>query len=112
MQDYQPLDLFSLCNVSKEVLGENANPAIGSQTFHGLPFQIGSSVGENEKCFFGLGSGMNSEPTDVPINATAERVTIPRDGSRRRGEQQQRLLLCAEVGGHPEPGWTLSHGTA
>ena len=76
MQDYQPLDLFSLCNVSKEVLGENANPAIGSQTFHGLPFQIGSSVGENEKCFFGLGSGMKSEPTDVPINATAEHVIV------------------------------------
>ena len=69
MPDYQPLNLSSLCNVGAEVLGENATPAIGTQTFHGLPFQIG----EASNCFLGFGNGASIAPTVIPLNATPKR---------------------------------------
>ena len=72
MPDYQSLNLSSLCNVGAEILGENATPAIGAQTFHGLPFQIGA--GGN--CFLGFGNGTNTEPTVIPLNATPKRVIV------------------------------------
>ncbi|MCH8296031.1 hypothetical protein IH992_33550, partial [Candidatus Poribacteria bacterium] len=72
MQDYQPLDLSSFCNVGTTVIGENANPATGEQTFHGLPFQIGS--GGN--CFLGFGEGVNTDSISIPLNATPKRVIV------------------------------------
>ena len=69
MPDYQPIDISSLCNVGAEILGENANPAIGEQTFHGLPFQIG----EGDNSFVGFGNGANLEPATIPLNATPKR---------------------------------------
>ena len=65
MPDYQPLNISSLCNVAAEILGENTNPAIGEQTFHGLPFQIGV----DDHCFLGFGNGASMEPTTIPLNA-------------------------------------------
>ena len=50
MQDYQPIALSTLCNVGAEIIGENATPGIGAQTFHGLPFDIA----EGATCFLGL----------------------------------------------------------
>ena len=72
MPDYQTLNLSSHCNVGAEILGENANPAIGEQTFHGLPFQIS----ENEDCFLGFGNKVNSEPVTIPLNATPKRIIV------------------------------------
>ena len=72
MSDYQPIDISSLCNVSAEILGENANPAIGEQTFHGLPFQIG----EGNNSFLSFGNGASLEPTAIPLNATPKRIIV------------------------------------
>ncbi len=76
MQDYQPLDLSSLCNTGPAILGENAKPAIGAQTFHGLPFQIGPSADAGGNCFLGFGNDVNAEPVVVPLNATPKRVIV------------------------------------
>ena len=72
MQDYQPIPLSDLCNVGADILGERANPAIGSQTFHGLPFQIG----ENAACFLGFGDGIRTESLSIPIAAKPRRVIV------------------------------------
>ena len=72
MPDYQPLNLSSLCNVGAEIISENATPATGEQTFHGLPFQI--SAGGN--CFLGFGNEVNTEPIVIPLNATSKRVIV------------------------------------
>ena len=72
MPDYQPLNLSSLCNVQTEILGENANPAIGEQTFHGLPFQISAA----DNCFLGFGNGASMEPTVIPLDATPKRIIV------------------------------------
>ena len=72
MPDYQPLDISSFCNVGAEILGENANPATGEQTFHGLPFQI-SAGGD---CFLGFGNGTSLEPTTILLNTTPQRIIV------------------------------------
>ena len=72
MQDYQPIPLSDLCNVGADILGERAAPAIGSQTFHGLPFQIG----EGSACFLGFGGSINTEAIRVPIAAKPRRVIV------------------------------------
>lgn len=66
MQDYQPLDLTPFYNVGTSFISETAQPPIGSQTFHGLPFEIGS---DPTRCFIG-----SSSVVTVPINATARCV--------------------------------------
>ena len=76
MQDYQPSDLSTLCNVGPEVIDENANPAIGTQTFHGLPFQIGLSGDNQGKCFLGFGKGVNTDSIVVPLKATPIRIIV------------------------------------
>ena len=70
MQDYQPISLSALCNVGTEIIGENATPGIGTQTLHGLPFEIA----DVEKCFLGFGEGVNTDPIQVSISASPKRV--------------------------------------
>ncbi len=72
MQDYQPISLTDLCNVDAEIIGANATPTVGQQTFHGLPFNIS----EGEKCFLGFGEGVNTDRIQVPINASPKRVIV------------------------------------
>ena len=72
MPDYQPLNLSSLCNVGAEIIGENVTPAMGTQTFHGLPFQIGVEG----NCFLGFGNEINTEPAVIPLNATPKRIIV------------------------------------
>ncbi len=72
--DYESLDLTRWCNANAQVLGENAQPALGAQTFHGLPFQIGGSVDESQPCFLAFGKDLRSKPLWVPIGKTAQRV--------------------------------------
>ena len=70
MQDYQPISLTDLCNVNAEIIGANATPTLGQQTFHGLPFH----TAKGEKCFLGFGEGVNSDPIQIPVNASPLRV--------------------------------------
>ena len=72
MQDYQPLNLAAHCNVGAGILGENANPAIGEQTFHGLPFQISSA----ENCFLGFGVHVNTDPISIELNEKSKYVIV------------------------------------
>ena len=70
MKDYEPISLTDLCNVSTEIIGENATPSVGAQTFHGLPFDIA----EGANCFLGFGEGVNTAPIQVSIGASPKRV--------------------------------------
>ena len=72
MQDYQPISLTDLCNVGTEIIGVNAALNTGQQTFHGLPFNIS----EGEKCFLGFGEDVNTNPIQIPVNATPKRVIV------------------------------------
>ena len=76
MTDYQPLDLSSLCNTGMEVLGEGNDAPVGSQSFRGLPFQVGSPEGDRNRCFLAFGEGHKSEPMTVSINQTAKSVIV------------------------------------
>lgn len=74
MKDYEPLDLSALCNSGLEILGENVSAPIGSQWFHGLPFQVGSTdqnAQNNQRCFIAFGEGLKTEPGLIPINQAA-----------------------------------------
>ena len=70
MQDYQPISLSALCNVGPEIIGENATPGVGTQTLHGLPFEIADGT----DCFLGFGESVSTDPVQVPINANPKRV--------------------------------------
>ena len=70
MQDYQPISLSDLCNVNAEIIGANATPTVGQQTFHGLPFEIADGT----NCFLGFGEGVSTDPIQVPVNANPKRV--------------------------------------
>ena len=68
MPDYQPISLTDLCNVSTEIIGENATPSVGAQTFHGLPFEIA----EGTTCFLGFGEDVNTDSIQVPVRCKPE----------------------------------------
>src|SRR5579871_2590025 len=74
MKDYEPLDLSAFCNAGPEVCGPDRVPALGAQTFHGLPFQIGA--GEGKPCFlaFGTEPPLASTPVSIPIEQRARRL--------------------------------------
>ncbi|MCS6862464.1 MAG: hypothetical protein NZT92_19350, partial [Abditibacteriales bacterium] len=73
MKDYQPLDLTPFYNVGTSFISETAQPPIGNQTFHGLPFEIGSDAA---RCFMGFAveDGLHPVPISVPIGTTARHV--------------------------------------
>jgi len=70
MTDYQPLDLSAHCNAGAEVIGPDAKPPVGAQTFHGLPFQIGPEG----RCFIARGGDLGTGPVTIPIGQKARRV--------------------------------------
>ncbi len=72
MKDYHPISLSALCNAGTEIISPQATPNIGSQTFHGLPFQIG----EGDTCFLGFGDGLHTEPLKIPVNAPAKNIIV------------------------------------
>ncbi len=74
MPDYEPLDLSAFYHAGPEICGPDRKPALGAQTFHGLPFHIG----EGERCFlaFGTDAPRRSEPLSVPIGRAARRVIV------------------------------------
>ena len=70
MRDYQPLNLTQFCNVGTEFIKEGAQPLIGSQTWHGLPFTVGSATPDPARCFIGFGSREDASVT-IPIGVAA-----------------------------------------
>jgi hypothetical protein len=75
MRDYEPLDLSWFCNAGPNLLGADAQPPVGRQTFHGLPFQIGSGE-EGKSCYLAFGHDLRTEPLSIPINQTLRWVII------------------------------------
>ena len=75
MHDYQPLNLTQFCNVGTEFIREGAPPLIGSQTWHGLPFIVGSAKPDPARCFIGFGehAGAGASVT-IPVSAAARYV--------------------------------------
>jgi hypothetical protein len=72
MKDYQPLDISKLCNAGVAFIGKNAKPAIGKQTFHGLPFKIG---GNARKCFLGFcGKNGAQKPVTMRVGKKARHI--------------------------------------
>lgn len=66
MADYKPLSLDLYANVDSAFIRPDAQPRIGEQSFHGLPFLIGA---DPTRCFIGFEHGM---PTvTIPVNDTA-----------------------------------------
>ena len=87
MKDYQPLKLSGLCNVGTALMPAawrqgsqiydelpfDTDLPLGSQTFHGLPFQIGSQKPTPERCCLGFGPAAASYQEGVTIPVWAER---------------------------------------
>ena len=72
MSDYEPLDLSPLCNARVDLLGGSQAPAIGRQSFHGLPFLIGPDGADGDSCFIALDGASGS--VTIPVGRPAHRV--------------------------------------
>ncbi len=77
MQDYEPIDLAGLCNAGLEFAQPLAEPRRGPQTYHGLPFVIGGTEPETERCFLGFGGDSGArEPVRIPLDTTARHLIV------------------------------------
>ena len=77
MADYDPLDLTAWCNADAAILGTARPPALGRQTFHGLPFQIGRpEAASTAAAFLAFGEGGYAAPLTIPIGRAARRVIV------------------------------------
>ncbi|MBI2190352.1 MAG: CehA/McbA family metallohydrolase [Planctomycetes bacterium] len=75
MKDYEPIDLIPYCNVGAAFLGASANPPLGEQSFHGLPFLIGGRTPDSARCFLGFRDLTGrTESLTVPLGRTARHV--------------------------------------
>ena len=73
MPDYEPLDLSEFYNAGVDTLGQDQEPAVGRQTFRGLPFLIGGEADEaGSKCYIALDGP--ARPVTVPVGRPANRV--------------------------------------
>jgi hypothetical protein len=86
MNDYQPLDLTQFCNAGTEFIREGAQPLIGSQTWHGLPFTVGSAEPDPERCFIGFDSREDRGVT-IPIGAVRYLRSYAAGIARERGRE-------------------------
>src|ERR687891_1802762 len=94
MQDYQPLNLTQFCNVGAEFIREGARPLIGSQTWHGLPFTVGSAEPNPTRCFIGFDSHQDASVT-IPVGAAARYVIFAHallESRVREGESIGRVV--------------------
>jgi hypothetical protein len=86
--DYEPLTLADICNAGIEIYAPErlaldgtylqplpARPPVGSQLFHGLPFQIGSG-GSNNPCFIAFGDSkkLHNEKVVISLDKTARHI--------------------------------------
>lgn len=77
MTDYEPLDLAAWCNADPTILGTQRAPALGQQTFHGLPFQIGRvDLAGDSAAFLAFGAGGYDAPLRIPVGRTARRLIV------------------------------------
>ena len=68
-KDYEPLDLTSFYNAGIGIL--EGQPNIGSQLYHGLPFEIGSDI---DRCFIQFLA--DAGPVLIPIQTAVYRVIV------------------------------------
>ena len=68
-RDYEPLDLTSLCNAGIDIL--EGQPNIGTQLYHGFPFEIGS---DSDRCFIQFLA--DAGPILIPIQTVVYRVIV------------------------------------
>lgn len=70
--DYEAINISAWCNTGADYLSEE-DPAIGRQTFRGLPFVVGTAGGaQEENCYISLAEG--DAPVTVPIRKTARHI--------------------------------------
>jgi len=73
--DYEPLDIFPLCNGGADLLESDADVELGRVTMRGLPFLVGGTEGQQESaCFISL-DGSDSSVT-VPIGKAVRNVVV------------------------------------
>ncbi|MCP4207311.1 MAG: hypothetical protein GY767_09735, partial [Shimia sp.] len=70
MQDYTPVDLAPVRNVGTQFVSPDAEPPLGSQWFHGLPFQIGD---DPNRCFIGFDVHTQDTIT-IPVASSARTI--------------------------------------
>jgi hypothetical protein len=71
VSDYKPLNLEHTYTVGTNFIRSGAQPKIGHQSFHGLPFQIGSNP---QRCL--LGFRARAQPVTLPVHDTAYTLII------------------------------------
>ena len=72
--DYESIDISASCNAGTECL-PSEDPALGGQTMRGLPFTVGSPLGDlSVNCYISLAEGDSS--ATVPIGKTAHNVVF------------------------------------
>ena len=94
MHDYLPLELTQFCNVGIAFITEAAQPLIGSQTWHGLPFTVGSPQPNPARCFIGFDSGEDTSVT-IPIGAAVRYIIFAHallESRVREGENIGRIV--------------------
>src|SRR5262245_34464408 len=94
MHDYLPLRLTQFCNVGTEFISEGAQPLIGSQTWHGLPFTVGSTQPNPARCFIGFDSREDTSVT-IPVGAAVRYVIFAHallESRMREGENIGRVV--------------------
>ena len=70
--DYEAIDISAWCNTGADYLSDE-DPALGRQTFRGLPFVVGAADGAQEgNCYISLAEG--EAPVTVPIRKTARHI--------------------------------------
>jgi len=75
MQDYEPVDLSAYWNVDSSFAGPYIDPPVGTQSFRGLPFQIGDGSGGN--CLIGFSGTGGSDPSvEVAVGKSAHTIVF------------------------------------
>ena len=74
MEAYQPLDLSRHCNAGVSLLHDETLP-LGSQTLHGLPFQIGPAQPTADRCLLSFGSEAVRE-MEIEVGCQANRIVF------------------------------------
>jgi hypothetical protein len=70
MNDYTPVDLAQVRNVGIQFNGSDAQAPLGSQLFHGLPFQVGD---DPARCFVGFDE-QSQDSVSVPVASAARHI--------------------------------------
>ena len=73
MEDYEPLDLSGHCNAGVSLLDETI--PLGSQTLHGLPFQIGAAQPKTDHCLLSFGPDA-AGGMEIEVGSQASRIVF------------------------------------